>query len=338
MKHFQRSISQGVDINRDLSYGKKVTAILSAKNSRKTTYAKKLAINTFLYHGDGTIWMRRDLNEVGAKNQLFVTEFFDRFTIADYADHKFYGKVSDHGAVFYIDDKPFIWVFALKTCNKFGGNTLPLHIRYYIIDEFIPNPMLQQSELANEAYLHFNFFNSITRPANDARVLLLGNPALDTSCYFDLYGMRDTKNERTIGPDWMIHHDRRDYSSKSNSMNAFQTAFTNYVNKGETLMAKPVIERCYQYRVLFNLVFNNSVYTVAVASNNRLYVCPYDGNKASKVGSRTVNTSASYYDISAIFRTAPFKLFLLLVRSDKIMYSDPYVTNIRGELYRLAKF
>ena len=166
-----------------LSYNAVINMILGGRGIGKTYGALKMVFRKYLKTGEQFIYMRRHHKEMGKAKAGFLTAISAEFP--DY-DMRVNGDTIELAHITTREDKKRSWQVAgffveLSTAQSIKGVDFS-NVHTIIYDEFIAERGRQY--LPEEAYAFLNFYNTVDRWQDRARVLLLANAVSIENPYF----------------------------------------------------------------------------------------------------------------------------------------------------------
>lgn len=186
------------DYRRLFSFNAMINMIVGGRGIGKTFGAKKLCINNFLKKGEQFIYLRRYKEEMSASRGTFFNDIGEQFP-----NHVF--RV--HGSEMQIADAPediegkdgelmegkpewkTMGYFAVLANAQSKKGVSYHEVRTIIFDEFIIEKGLIQY-LPEEHVALLNFYSTVDRNRDEAKILMLANSVSMSNPYFSEWGIR----------------------------------------------------------------------------------------------------------------------------------------------------
>ena len=234
-------------------YNKPVNFIVSPRGDGKTTaFLVNKAWPAFIRYGQATIVQRRFINDITEKYIDSLAAIINKFTGAGLRLSYKITQLKKDGVIdVYAASHENKRIFTLVAMNTRLSNLKGLFqsdTRFWLCDEFICNPKMDERYIKGEAFKFREAFNTLARENFCMKAYFLGNPYSLYNPYFQDWGINPavvSQQRFTSGKKWAVEYHRlsdelRDYYLANNPMYDEESTYTMYALDGSAILDRNI--------------------------------------------------------------------------------------------------
>ena len=234
-------------------YNKPVNFIVSPRGDGKTTaFLVGKAWPAFVRDGQATIVQRRFINDITEKYIEGLAGIINKFTGAGLKLSYKITQLKKDGVIdVFAQSHGGKRIFTIVAMNTRLSNLKGLFqsdTRYWLCDEFICNPKMDERYIKGEAFKFREAFNTLARENFKMKAYFLGNPYSLYNPYFQDWGVNPaivSRQRFTSGKKWIVEYHKlsdelRDYYLENNPMYDEESTYTLYALDGSAILDKNI--------------------------------------------------------------------------------------------------
>lgn len=234
-------------------YNKPINFVVSPRGDGKTTaFLIGKAWPAFINEGKATIVQRRYISDINEKYIESLAGVINKFTNANLELSYKMTQLKKDGVIdVFAESHGKRRIFTIVAMNTRLSNLKGLFqndTKYWLCDEFICNPKMDERYLKGEAFKFKEAFNTLARENFGMKAYFLGNPYSLYNPYFQAWGIDPAKvanNRFVAGGKWVVEFHKltdelREYYLKNNPMYEEGDTYTMYALEGTAILDRNI--------------------------------------------------------------------------------------------------